>query len=61
MLSHDFLTDFKARGHIVIVGASLTGLNAAETLRSEGFGAHSPSSGTNPISHTIARRSRKAS
>src|SRR5579885_1492983 len=28
---------FKERGHIVIVGASLAGLRAAETLRAEGF------------------------
>src|SRR5258707_1513996 len=28
---------FKDSGHIVIVGASLAGLNAAETLRAEGF------------------------
>src|SRR5258707_10961311 len=38
MLRDDFVTDFKAHGHIVIVGASLAGLNAAETLRAEGFG-----------------------
>src|SRR5215467_12500494 len=29
---------FKDSGHIVIVGASLAGLSAAETLRAEGFG-----------------------
>jgi NADPH-dependent 2,4-dienoyl-CoA reductase/sulfur reductase-like enzyme len=33
----DLLTDFKAHGRIVIVGASLAGLSAAETLRAEGF------------------------
>jgi NADPH-dependent 2,4-dienoyl-CoA reductase/sulfur reductase-like enzyme len=31
------MADFKARGRIVIVGASLAGLRAAETLRDEGF------------------------
>ena len=33
----DLVTDFKANGRIVIVGASLAGLRAAETLRDEGF------------------------
>ncbi len=33
----DFLADFKAHGRIVIVGASLAGQSAAETLRAEGF------------------------
>lgn len=33
----DVLQQFKKRGHIVIVGASLAGLRAAETLRKEGF------------------------
>jgi NADPH-dependent 2,4-dienoyl-CoA reductase/sulfur reductase-like enzyme len=31
------MAEFKTRGHIVIVGASLSGLRAAETLRAEGF------------------------
>ena len=31
------LSDLKAHGRVVIVGASLAGLSAAETLRSEGF------------------------
>src|SRR5260370_10166479 len=30
-------TAFKARGRVVIVGSSLAGLSAAETLRAEGF------------------------
>ena len=30
---------FKDNGRIVIVGASLAGLRAAEALRTEGFGA----------------------
>src|SRR5262249_58333196 len=33
----DLLADFKAHGRIVIVGASLAGLSAAETLRAERF------------------------
>jgi 3-phenylpropionate/trans-cinnamate dioxygenase ferredoxin reductase component len=33
----DLVTDFKTHGRIVIVGASLAGLSAAETLRAEGF------------------------
>ncbi len=33
----DLVTDFKTNGRIVIVGASLAGLRAAETLRDEGF------------------------
>jgi NADPH-dependent 2,4-dienoyl-CoA reductase/sulfur reductase-like enzyme len=33
----DLLADFKAHGHIVIVGASLAGLTAAETLRAQEF------------------------
>ena len=31
------VAEFKASGRIVIVGASLAGLRAAETLREEGF------------------------
>ena len=31
------VADFKANGRIVIVGASLAGLRAAEALRDEGF------------------------
>src|SRR5260221_5270049 len=34
---NDALRAFTERGHIVIVGASLAGLSAAETLRAEGF------------------------
>jgi 3-phenylpropionate/trans-cinnamate dioxygenase ferredoxin reductase subunit len=34
---HALVEEFKARGRIVIVGASLAGLRAAETLREEGF------------------------
>lgn len=33
----DLVSDFKSRGRIVIVGASLAGLRAAEALRNEGF------------------------
>jgi NADPH-dependent 2,4-dienoyl-CoA reductase/sulfur reductase-like enzyme len=33
----DLVTEFKTNGRIVIVGASLAGLRAAETLRDEGF------------------------
>ncbi|WP_222269579.1 NAD(P)/FAD-dependent oxidoreductase [Modestobacter marinus] len=33
----DLVTEFKAKGRIVIVGASLAGLRAAEALRDEGF------------------------
>jgi 3-phenylpropionate/trans-cinnamate dioxygenase ferredoxin reductase subunit len=32
--------EFKTSGRIVIVGASLTGLRAAEVLREEGFNGH---------------------
>lgn len=34
---HSSTSDFKDQGRIVIVGASLAGLRAAETLRAEGF------------------------
>ena len=34
------LEEFKGSGRIVIVGASLAGLRAAETLREEGFRGH---------------------
>jgi NADPH-dependent 2,4-dienoyl-CoA reductase/sulfur reductase-like enzyme len=37
MRSHDSEAAFKESGRIVIVGASLAGLRAAETLRTEGF------------------------
>src|SRR5260370_2586251 len=37
MSSHGTGAAFKDRGRIVIVGASLAGLSAAETLRAEGF------------------------
>ena len=33
----DLVRTFKAEGRIVIVGASLAGLRAAEALRDEGF------------------------
>jgi NADPH-dependent 2,4-dienoyl-CoA reductase/sulfur reductase-like enzyme len=33
----DLVTGFKTNGRIVIVGASLAGLRAAEALRDEGF------------------------
>jgi len=33
----DLVSTFKAQGRIVIVGASLAGLRAAEALRDEGF------------------------
>jgi NADPH-dependent 2,4-dienoyl-CoA reductase/sulfur reductase-like enzyme len=36
-LIEDLVTEFKSNGRIVIVGASLAGLRAAETLRDEGF------------------------
>ena len=35
----DLVRTFKAEGRIVIVGASLAGLRAAEALRDEGFTA----------------------
>ena len=37
MNSNGSETAFKTSGRIVIVGASLAGLRAAETLRAEGF------------------------
>jgi 3-phenylpropionate/trans-cinnamate dioxygenase ferredoxin reductase subunit len=37
MYRRDLLNTFKKGGHVVIVGASLAGLRAAETLRREGF------------------------
>src|SRR5258708_14646714 len=37
MSSHGTRTAFQDSGRIVIVGASLAGLSAAETLRAEGF------------------------
>ncbi len=37
MSSNETRAAFKDSGHIVIVGASLAGLSAAETLRTEGF------------------------
>src|SRR5689334_10308819 len=37
MRSHEIGTAFKNSGRIVIVGASLAGLRAAEALRAEGF------------------------
>jgi hypothetical protein len=55
----DFLADFKAYGRIVIVGGSLAGLSATETLRADGFSGPSPSLATNPSPLTIARRSPK--
>lgn len=36
-LIDDLVTTFKSEGRIVIVGASLAGLRAAEALRDEGF------------------------
>ena len=36
-LVSDLVTEFKTKGRIVIVGASLAGLRAAEALRDEGF------------------------
>jgi 3-phenylpropionate/trans-cinnamate dioxygenase ferredoxin reductase subunit len=36
-LVSDLVSTFKAQGRIVIVGASLAGLRAAEALRDEGF------------------------
>ena len=36
-LAADLVTEFKTNGRIVIVGASLAGLRAAEGLRDEGF------------------------
>ena len=36
----DLVTEFKTNGRIVIVGASLAGLRAAEALRDEGFNGH---------------------
>jgi NADPH-dependent 2,4-dienoyl-CoA reductase/sulfur reductase-like enzyme len=40
MSSHETRTTFKESGRIVIVGASLAGLRAAEALRAEGFNGH---------------------
>src|SRR6266487_3219821 len=40
MSSHETRTAFKDSGRIVIVGASLAGLTAAEILRAEGFTGH---------------------
>lgn len=40
MRSHEIRTAFKNSGRIVIVGASLAGLRAAEALRAEGFRGH---------------------
>lgn len=34
----DIIEKFRAEGRIVIVGASLAGLRAAEALREQGFG-----------------------
>ena len=36
----DLVATFKSTGRIVIVGASLAGLRAAEALRKEGFTGH---------------------
>jgi 3-phenylpropionate/trans-cinnamate dioxygenase ferredoxin reductase subunit len=41
-------TAFKTSGRIVIVGASLAGLRAAETLRAEGFSGHLTMIGDEP-------------
>ena len=41
-LVSDLVSSFKARGRIVIVGASLAGLRAAEALRDEGFTGELP-------------------
>ena len=38
--SMQLVEEFKANGRIVIVGASLAGLRAAEALREEGFRGH---------------------
>jgi NADPH-dependent 2,4-dienoyl-CoA reductase/sulfur reductase-like enzyme len=40
MRSHETRTTFKDSGRILIVGASLAGLRAAEALRAEGFRGH---------------------
>ena len=37
---HALVEEFKTNGRIVIVGASLAGLRAAEALRAEGFRGH---------------------
>ncbi len=44
----DFLADFEAHGRIFIVGASLAGLSAAETLRAKGFSGPLTISGDEP-------------
>lgn len=43
-------------GRIVIVGASLAGLRAAETLRDEGFAGSLTLVGTSPTRRTTDRR-----
>ena len=50
----DLLATFKNTGRLVIVGASLAGLRAAEGLRKEGFTGHLTSSGMSQRSRMTA-------
>ena len=51
----DLVTAFKSSGRIVIVGASLAGLRAAEALRKEGFSGHLTIIGDEPYDRPPSR------